>query len=937
MVPSRMAATDSHPNRNQENGPRNEAGTSPCANAMTPLTFIRNQAFCRIPVSLLATFLMLLPPGLMPAQSPSWWQLRGALKLGNVPADDYAAINQGQLKNFVRAAAAEFDSNVSLGAGTIIHGMLAVWEQPTAQMDDYAAVNLGQLKAMAAPLYDRFAPGGMASAYPWDGSSSIAPDDFALANIGQAKNLFAFDLTKDANANGLPDWWEAKWGLVGISANDMAQGNATYLKKYQLGLNPKIADTDGDGVPDGSEIQNGTDPRDPYNGTRIAGIPAAPGNAIVSLTDDGGMEITWTNNANNHTGFAIFLNTSEGISYELGVVGAGQTFLPVSTVLSGRISVAAFNADGMSEETDAKDSAALPGGNRDYPPKPALTVQRYNRNKVHLTWRASASEGVYKNTDKIYLYRSTDYGPWEQISTAKSATLSTGWNDSAKPDHRYVYTAVVLRPSVRKATVGGIRKEFATQLPSYAAGYVSDYYKDIEIDFKITDDTWFFAGFLGAVGFIDDSHTEDSPPPPSYLWPTTGNQINQKGVIRTEDGVLSEGSVIGGNIITSNQYGFGSILDAEKIYRLKIILQGKNIIANFYLQILSPFADIAYISIPLSNSQAAWAQDVWTPDVPALQNKFYHPRGFDSATMPNALMVPSGGANDVKYNAGPNPPGGEDAKVSLKSLTGNFTVESTPPAPVDTSTDFEFYIGTHHHGQVGNGTLEANRPSGNYGKLDLVHMRALPKRVAVYIVRLVNFFGLPVKSGKQEIIGEADSNEVLEAGINGIYGKQANLTFLFAQKGTIDVKYSKFATAPTYPLNTDSGPWQAPFEAVARNSGADYTLFYLSDLMDNSGKKLLGQANRVSGSYAVIASKYFAKDGDRKVSRRILTVAHEIGHLLGLQHPWEIPQNSTDLIKYGSNLWKFPSPYQIRLMDYHNDAALLTRQEWEIVNPQKNR
>ena len=229
-----------------------------------------------------------------------------------------------------------------------------------------------------------------------------------------------------------------------------------------------------------------------------------------------------------------------------------------------------------------------------------------------------------------------------------------------------------------------------------------------------------------------------------------------------------------------------------------------------------------------------------------------------------------------------------------------------------------------------------------------VHMRASRKRVAIYTVRLVDDKEKPVKSGGQEIVGVADSNEVLEAGINGIYGKQANLTFLFVQKGTIDVNYSHFAAAPTYPLNTNgkatsvdpntgdnvySEPWEIPFQSIADNSGADYTLFYVSDLKDDSSGQLLGEANRIAGTLAVIASIKPKVPEEVKVVRRVLTVAHELGHLLGLYHPWGTPTETLDLTKNGANLWKFPNPNTTRLMDYHNDAALLTREEWKIVNP----
>ncbi|MEQ1852021.1 MAG: sugar-binding protein, partial [Chthoniobacteraceae bacterium] len=87
------------------------------------------------------------------AAPPPWWSGRGVTNQN--AADDYAPINQGQLKNLLKAAVQELDSTLPGGAGDTLHAMITRWATPTAQTDDYAAVNLGQLKAAAAPVYDR--------------------------------------------------------------------------------------------------------------------------------------------------------------------------------------------------------------------------------------------------------------------------------------------------------------------------------------------------------------------------------------------------------------------------------------------------------------------------------------------------------------------------------------------------------------------------------------------------------------------------------------------------------------------------------------------------------------------------------------------------------------------------------------------------------------
>lgn len=184
------------------------------------------------------------------AQAPAWWQKRGILN-GAAP-DDFAAINQGQLKNLVVAAVMELQASLPGGAGRELLATVAQWTSPSASTDDYSAVNTGQLKELGRQLYDRLIAAGYANAYPWAG----IPDYYAMANIGQAKNLFSFDLSIDTNSNGLPDWWEtAYFGPAGSSPSAVAPlGNGlTVFQCYQLGLNPLVPDTDGDGIADSSD------------------------------------------------------------------------------------------------------------------------------------------------------------------------------------------------------------------------------------------------------------------------------------------------------------------------------------------------------------------------------------------------------------------------------------------------------------------------------------------------------------------------------------------------------------------------------------------------------------------------------------------------------------------------------------------------------------
>jgi hypothetical protein len=204
------------------------------------------------------------------------------------PADDYAAANVGQLKHIAKQAAEAMDAKLPLpGAGSAVHAVVDPWSLDPAfgspPRDDFAAINIGQLKAVAKPFYLRLQELGYtgkpflagqvptpAKPYPWSFATTTTADDFALANIGQVKNLFSFDLAAidpnlDSDGDGLPNAWEIQFGL---NPNDQADAfqdpdgdGLTNLQEYLLGTSPNLAnvlqDTDQDGMPDAYEILAG--------------------------------------------------------------------------------------------------------------------------------------------------------------------------------------------------------------------------------------------------------------------------------------------------------------------------------------------------------------------------------------------------------------------------------------------------------------------------------------------------------------------------------------------------------------------------------------------------------------------------------------------------------------------------------------------------------
>ncbi|MCB1228083.1 MAG: hypothetical protein KDK99_19920 [Verrucomicrobiales bacterium] len=168
--------------------------------------------------------------------APSWWQQRGALDPTQT-ADDYAAANQGQVKNLALAAYQEMEQHLAIGAGPELTAMVQGW-QNTAEADDFAVVTVGQVKAVALLFYQRLSRAKRGKTLPWGGGiGGVSPteEDYGVANLGQVKHAFSFAVKVDLDGNGIDDSQDA----------------------LALGL-----DSDGDGVSDADEIAQGTDPYD---------------------------------------------------------------------------------------------------------------------------------------------------------------------------------------------------------------------------------------------------------------------------------------------------------------------------------------------------------------------------------------------------------------------------------------------------------------------------------------------------------------------------------------------------------------------------------------------------------------------------------------------------------------------------------------------------
>ena len=136
----------------------------------------------------LALGLLLIALTAFPANYPSWWHAREVVLPNAAVTNDFAPVNQGQLKWFVTQARNELETKLPGGAGPAI-ATLAASFSPT---NNFRPVNAGQLKAVAKPFYDRLIAAGLTNSYPWTTNATADDRDFALVNQGQVKFVFSF-------------------------------------------------------------------------------------------------------------------------------------------------------------------------------------------------------------------------------------------------------------------------------------------------------------------------------------------------------------------------------------------------------------------------------------------------------------------------------------------------------------------------------------------------------------------------------------------------------------------------------------------------------------------------------------------------------------------------------------------------------------------------
>lgn len=138
-------------------------------------------------------------------------------------------------------------------------------------------------------------------------------------------------LKEDSDGDGLPDGWEVKYGFNPLSipnlppemqdgATDYDHDGLSAMEEFYLGTNPNNSDTDGDGMPDGWEVNNGLNPLvndaylDPDGDGRVNVLeyqqgtnPQAPdGTFTIAATASSGGSITPSSTTLNYGGSQMY-------------------------------------------------------------------------------------------------------------------------------------------------------------------------------------------------------------------------------------------------------------------------------------------------------------------------------------------------------------------------------------------------------------------------------------------------------------------------------------------------------------------------------------------------------------------------------------------------------------------------------------------------------
>lgn len=123
-------------------------------------------------------------------------------------------------------------------------------------------------------------------------------------------------LPDDSDGDGLPDFWEGRFGTHPNSAASPAAGEDVdgdgldWLEEYHAGASPFAADTDGDGLTDAEEVAGGTNPIVPDAAPTVLVTLSGPGTSHGAAS----FRFTTTGSMSGTTGFRVYYGAAPGFT-----------------------------------------------------------------------------------------------------------------------------------------------------------------------------------------------------------------------------------------------------------------------------------------------------------------------------------------------------------------------------------------------------------------------------------------------------------------------------------------------------------------------------------------------------------------------------------------------------------------------------------------------
>ena len=298
------------------------------------------------------------------ASDPSWWSTPGpngapsaivpeqvvtnnGVVTTNYITNDYAVITQGQLKQFTVRAVDYLNANLTDGAGTNLNSMISNWAadyatngyatnpaNPTRPYEpsDFQVENVGQVKYIGNLVWSQLVAAGYTNAAP----SWLEQDtntDHAVANVGQLKEVFNFDLnlsnvTAALNSDGSVT---INWSVIsGNSAPITISGQNADGSWTTLGTVSANATSDTLSASVADQYQALSASTSAQTFVNAAGNLSTIINLLSTLNPDGSVTLTW-DLANNENGSQITIagEDADGNWTPLGTVDSSTTSFTV--------------------------------------------------------------------------------------------------------------------------------------------------------------------------------------------------------------------------------------------------------------------------------------------------------------------------------------------------------------------------------------------------------------------------------------------------------------------------------------------------------------------------------------------------------------------------------------------------------------------------------